>query len=62
MSRQCEICGKKRMLGNTVSHANNKHVREFRPNLVTVNAKIGGKTQRVRLCTRCLRSGKIEKA
>ena len=49
------------MLGNTVSHANNKHVREFRPNLVTVNAKINGKTQRVRLCTRCLRSGKIVK-
>ncbi len=31
MSRQCEICGKKRMLGHTVSHANNKSVREFRP-------------------------------
>lgn len=48
MARQCEICGKKRMLGNTVSHANNKHVREFRPNLVTVNAKIGGRTQYVK--------------
>ncbi|MFA6470489.1 MAG: 50S ribosomal protein L28 [Candidatus Latescibacterota bacterium] len=62
MSRQCEICGKKRMLGHNVSHANNKSVREFRPNLVTVRAKVSGRTQRVRLCTRCLRSGKIEKA
>lgn len=62
MSRQCEICGKRRMLGNNVSHANNKSVREFRPNLVTVRAIVNGKTQRVKLCTRCLRSGKIVKA
>ena len=62
MSRQCEICGKKRMLGHNVSHANNKSVREFRPNLVTVRAKVTGGTRRVKICTRCLRSGKIEKA
>jgi len=62
MSRQCEICGKKRMLGHNVSHANNKSVREFRPNLVIVRARIDGRTQRVRLCTRCLRSGRIVKA
>ena len=62
MSRVCEICGKRRMLGNNVSHANNKNRREFKPNLVTVRAKIDGKVTRVRLCTRCLRSGKIEKA
>ena len=62
MSRECEICGKKRMLGHTVSHANNKSVREFRPNLVTVRAKVAGGAKRVRLCTRCLRSGRIEKA
>ena len=62
MSRVCEICGKRRMLGNTVSHANNKTRREFKPNLVSVRAKIDGKVTRVKLCTRCLRSGKIEKA
>jgi large subunit ribosomal protein L28 len=50
------------MLGHNVSHANNRSVREFRPNLVIVRAKVDGRTQRVRLCTRCLRSGKIEKA
>jgi len=62
MSRQCEICGKKRMLGHNVSHANNKSVREFRPNLVTVRAKVNGGSKRIKLCTRCLRSGRIEKA
>ncbi len=62
MSRQCEICGKKRMLGNNVSHAHNLTRREFKPNLVTVRAKVNGAVKRVKICTRCLRSGRIEKA
>ena len=62
MSRQCEICGKKRQVGNNVSHAHNKNKREFRPNLVKVRAKIDGSVKRIKICTRCLRSGKIEKA
>ena len=62
MSRQCEICGKKRMLGNNVSHAHNLSRREFKPNLVTVRAKVNGAVKRMKICTRCLRSGKIVKA
>ena len=62
MSRECEICGKKRMLGNNVSHANNRNRREFRPNLVTVRAKVNGAAKRIKICTRCLRSGRIVKA
>ena len=61
MSRQCEICGKKRMIGFNVSHAHNKTKREFRPNLVSVRAKVGGTTKRIKVCTRCLRSGKVVK-
>ena len=62
MSRKCAICGKKRMIGNNVSHANNKNKREFRPNLFRVRAKIEGSTQRIKVCSRCIRSGKIQKA
>lgn len=61
MSRQCEICGKKRMVGNNVSHAHNLTKRVFRPNLVKVRTKVGGATKRMKICTRCLRSGKIVK-
>ena len=61
MSRQCDICGKKRMIGCTVSHANNKTIREFRPNLFKVRAKVDGVTKRIKVCTRCLRSGKVVK-
>jgi len=62
MSRVCSICGKKRMLGHNVSHAHNVSRREFKPNLVTVRAKVHGVSKRIKICTRCLRSGKIEKA
>ena len=33
MSRICQVTGKKPMVGNTVSHANNKNKRRFLPNI-----------------------------
>ena len=33
MSRVCQVTGKKPMLGNNVSHANNRTRRRFLPNL-----------------------------
>lgn len=62
MAFACVVCGKKRMSGNNVSHANNRTKRVFRPNLQTVRALLNGMAQRIRVCTRCLRSGLIQKA
>ena len=62
MARECEVCGKIRAVGNTVSHANNRTKRVFRPNLQTIRALINGATRRILACTRCIRSGKIKKA
>lgn len=59
---QCEICLKKPASGNNVSHANNKTRRVFNPNIQTVRAKVGGANKRIRVCTRCLRSGLVTKA
>lgn len=50
------------MTGHNVSHANNKTKRVFRPNLQTIRALVNGVAQRLRVCTRCLRSGRIQKA
>jgi large subunit ribosomal protein L28 len=33
MSRECQVTGKRRLVGNNVSHANNKTKRVFNPNL-----------------------------
>lgn len=57
MSRICEICGKEPVVGNNVSHANNKTKRRFMPNLQKVTIKKNGQTRRFRACTRCIRTG-----
>lgn len=62
MAKQCELCGKKPVAGRTVSHAHNVGLRRFEPNLQSVRALINGATHRIRVCTRCLRSGKVVKA
>jgi large subunit ribosomal protein L28 len=61
MAQRCEICGKGPRFGNRVSHAHNVTHRKFSPNLQRVRAILGGVQRRVRVCTRCLRSGKIVK-
>ena len=62
MAKRCEICDKGPVVGRTVSHAHNVGPRRFEPNLQTVRALVKGATKRMRVCTRCLRSGKVTKA
>jgi len=59
---KCFVCGKLRMAGQNVSHANNVTKRVFKPNLQSVRALVEGRPRNVVVCTRCLRSGKIQKA
>lgn len=61
MARICSICGKRRSVGNKVSHANNKTKRLWRPNLQRVHAKVDGQARRVLVCTQCIHSGRVEK-
>ncbi len=62
MARVCEICGKKPMAGNHVSHAHNRTRRRFLPNLQTVRSVVKGRTKRLTVCTTCIKSGKVRKA
>ncbi|MBN2898265.1 MAG: 50S ribosomal protein L28 [Clostridia bacterium] len=62
MARECSVCGKGKVSGNTVSHANNHNRRTWSPNLRRVRAKVSGGTKKVLVCSRCLRSGKVERA
>lgn len=61
MARKCEICGKGTTAGNNVSHAHNKTRRVWKPNLIKMQALVEGKTKSIKICARCLRSGKIQK-
>ncbi len=62
MARTCTMCGKGPTTGNSVSHANNRTKRRWYPNLQTVRVLIDAAPRRVRVCTRCIKTGKVVKA
>lgn len=62
MAFSCDFCGKTRQRANKVSHSNIKTRKWQQPNLQPVRAVKDGRPQRLRACTRCIRSGKVVKA
>lgn len=61
MAKNCTFCGKGTTYGHSISHSHNVTNRPFRANLQKVRAMIDGVPQRVYACTRCIRSGRVEK-
>ncbi|MBI2411630.1 MAG: 50S ribosomal protein L28 [Deltaproteobacteria bacterium] len=62
MAATCDICKKGPTFGNNVSHAHNKTRRRWNPNLQSVRALQNGKVKKIRVCSRCIRSGAVTKA
>lgn len=62
MAQVCDLCGKGPQYGNNVSHAHNITRRRWNVNLQSVKALIHGATKRVRVCTSCIKTGKVTKA
>ena len=61
MSAYCEICHKGKMSGNNVSHSHLKTKRKWKPNIQSVRAIIDGEVKRINVCTKCLRSQKVQR-
>ncbi|MEE8491645.1 MAG: 50S ribosomal protein L28 [Acidimicrobiia bacterium] len=61
MSAICEICGKAPWFGKQVSFSHKRSSRRWVPNIQRVRVKHGTNTKRIRVCTSCLKAGKIEK-
>ena len=59
---KCEVCGKGTSFGIKLSHSHRRTNRSFRANIQRVKAVVNGTPCRVHACTRCLRSGKVERA
>ena len=59
---KCEVCGKGVVYGNNVSHSNRKTRRTWAPNTQKVHVLVNGVSKRMSVCTRCLRSNKVERA
>jgi large subunit ribosomal protein L28 len=75
MARVCEFCGKSTEVGGIVARrglpkkkggvglrCTGRTFRKFKPNIQRVRALVDGVPKRVRLCTRCLKRGRIVKA
>ena len=62
MRKFCEVCGKGVVYGNNVSHSNRKSNRVWLPNTQRVRVTVDGTVRHMNVCTRCLRSGKVERA
>ncbi len=62
MALACELCGKKPSFGNTISHAHNVTRRRWNPKLRRVKTVINGTHKRLRVCTACIRAGRVKKA
>jgi large subunit ribosomal protein L28 len=61
MSRVCSICNKGKMGGNLVSHSNIKTPHQWNANVQKVRINKDGSLINAYVCTRCLRSGKVNR-
>ncbi len=65
MARICAVCGKSPQVANLVSHANNRVKRWVYPNVqkmrFTHAGDASGKVCNAKVCTKCLKAGKIKK-
>lgn len=62
MAKECFVCKKTVVSGNHVTHSNKHNKRIWKPNLQKIKVVVDGTTQRIDICTRCLRSNKVERA
>ena len=59
---RCFVCDKGVAFGNNVSHSNAKTRRTWKPNLQVARVVVNGKIEKVKVCTRCLHAGKVQRA
>ena len=62
MGKFCEVCAKGTISGHNVSHSNRKTNRIWAPNVQRVRVLVNGQAKRMNVCTRCLRSGNVQRA
>ncbi|GAA1310222.1 MULTISPECIES: 50S ribosomal protein L28 [Planotetraspora] len=59
MASVCDICAKKPIFGNNVSHSHRRTRRRWNPNIQTVRAVVDGTPKRLNVCTSCIKAGKV---
>lgn len=60
MAATCDLCGKRPSFGYNVSHSHRRTKRRWNPNIQQVKGVVApGTTKRLRVCTSCLKAGKV---
>ncbi|MBO0807727.1 MAG: 50S ribosomal protein L28 [Actinobacteria bacterium] len=59
MASVCDICGKGPGFGNRISHSHHRTPRRWNPNIQVVRTTVGGTSKRLRVCTSCIKAGKV---
>ena len=59
MASVCDVCGKGPGFGNNVSFSHRRTPRRFNPNIQVVRTTVGGNRKRLRVCTSCIKAGKV---
>jgi large subunit ribosomal protein L28 len=62
MASHCEICGKGPWTGKQVSHSHRRSSKTWKPNVQRLKVLKDGRTQRVNVCTSCIKAGKVQRA
>ena len=62
MAKHCEICGKAPIKAAKLTFSHKQIVHTQEPNLQVVKAVVNGTKKRIRVCTSCLKAGKVQKA
>ena len=58
----CDVCGKGPGFGMSVSHSHRRTHRRWNPNVQSVRALVApGTRRRIKVCTSCLKAGKVVK-
>jgi large subunit ribosomal protein L28 len=58
----CDICGRRPGFGMKVSHSHRRSKRQWRPNIQKIRAVVDGSPRRLRVCTKCIKAGKVVRA
>lgn len=74
MSKVCEICGKGTMVGRALKRKGmakakggagqkitGNELRRFLPNIQRIKVRLNGTVKTIRVCTRCIKAGKVQK-
>lgn len=58
---KCDLCGKAPLFGKQISHSHKLSNRKWSVNIQKVRVKVDNTVKKLNVCTKCLKSGRVQK-